>query len=195
MATAPASHPAADSAMDTGPEPGNEQRRNGAHLDRPDVHAREHFTISDLTSEFGCTARALRFYEDEGLINPARLGLTRVYSKRDRARLAWIMRAKNVGFSLTEIREMIDLYDLGDNQRTQMQRTHDKYIKQIELLKRQREDIVGSIETLENGVQWLNEQLAKAPADLAVAGASAYDAVARARLDGEDISYLNEKAS
>jgi DNA-binding transcriptional MerR regulator len=105
------------------------------------------------------------------------------------------LRGKRVGFSLSEIREMIDLYDLGDNQRTQMQRTHDKYIKQIELLKRQREDIVGSIETLENGVQWLNEQLAKAPADLAVAGASAYDAVARARLDGEDISYLNEKAS
>ncbi|MBA4082156.1 MAG: transcriptional regulator, partial [Erythrobacter sp.] len=64
--------------------------------------------MSDLTSEFGCTARALRFYEDEGLISPARVGLTRVYSKRDRARLAWIMRAKNVGFSLTEIREMID---------------------------------------------------------------------------------------
>ena len=87
---------------------------DGAHLERPDALAREQFTISDLTAEFGLTARALRFYEDEGLIAPARQGLSRVYSKRDRARLAWIMRAKNVGFSLTEIKEMIDLYDLGD---------------------------------------------------------------------------------
>ncbi|MDT8279517.1 MAG: MerR family transcriptional regulator, partial [Erythrobacter sp.] len=79
MATAPAQNPAANSETDTDHEP----RRNGAHLDRPDKHAREQFTISDLTSEFGCTARALRFYEDEGLINPARVGLTRVYSKRD----------------------------------------------------------------------------------------------------------------
>ena len=92
----------------------DETPRQGAHLERPDDLAREQFSISDLTYEFGCTARALRFYEDEGLISPARVGLTRVYSKRDRARLAWIMRAKNVGFSLTEIREMIDLYDLDD---------------------------------------------------------------------------------
>jgi len=87
---------------------------DGAHLDTPDALQREQFTISDLTEEFGVTARALRFYEDEGLIAPARVGLSRVYSKRDRARLAWILRAKNVGFSLTEIKEMIDLYDLGD---------------------------------------------------------------------------------
>ena len=84
---------------------GQEKRRNGAHLERPDKHEREQYSISDLTTEFECTARALRFYEDEGLISPSRVGLTRVYSKRDRARLAWIMRAKNVGFSLTEIRE------------------------------------------------------------------------------------------
>ena len=86
----------------------------GAHLDRPDAQERESYSISDLTAEFDCTARALRFYEDEGLIAPTRNGLTRIYSKRDRARLAWIMRAKNVGFSLGEIKEMIDLYDLGD---------------------------------------------------------------------------------
>ena len=92
---------------------------DGAHIDRPDALQREQFSISDLTAEFDVTARALRFYEDEGLIAPARVGLTRVYSKRDRARLAWIMRAKNVGFSLTEIKEMIDLYDLGDGRAEQ----------------------------------------------------------------------------
>src|SRR3546814_4964179 len=72
------------------------RQHGGAHLDRPDKFEREQFSISDLTTEFDCTARALRFYEDEGLISPSRVGLTRVYSKRDRARLAWIMRAKNV---------------------------------------------------------------------------------------------------
>ena len=124
------------------------QRRNGAHLDRPDKLSREQYSISDLTSEFECTARALRFYEDEGLISPARVGLTRVYSKRDRTRLAWIMRAKNVGFSLTEIREMIDLYDLDDGRVEQRRVTVEKCKEHIAKLKAQRADIDSSIKEL-----------------------------------------------
>jgi DNA-binding transcriptional MerR regulator len=152
-----------------------------------EAHDKQRFwTIGELSRAFDVTARALRFYEDKGMLHPERDGLNRLYSVRDRARLQLILRGKRVGFSLSEIREMIDLYDLGDNQRAQMRRTHQKYVEQVAILKQQREDIVSSIAELEKGIDWLQEQLAKDPADVAVAGAQAYDAVARARLDGEN---------
>jgi DNA-binding transcriptional MerR regulator len=144
------------------------------------------WTIGELSREFDATARALRFYEDKGMLHPKRDGMNRLYSVRDRARLQLILRGKRVGFTLSEIREMIDLYDLGDNQRAQMQRTLEKYVEQVGLLTQQHEDIVGSIKTLETGIAWLNEQLAKDPAQVAVEGAHAYDAVARAQLDGDE---------
>ena len=121
---------------------------DGAHLDQPDALAREQFSISDLTAEFGVTARALRFYEEAGLIAPARAGTVRNYSKRDRARLAWIIRARNVGFSLGEIRELIDLYDLQDGRVEQRRRTVERCRQQVTKLERQRSDLDSAIAEL-----------------------------------------------
>lgn len=126
-----------------------------ATIDTPDARNRETYTISDLSEEFGVTARALRFYEDEGLISPERAGLARVYSKRDRARLAWILRGKRVGFSLADIREMIDLYDADPEHAAQRRVTTARCEQKIDSLKRQRDDIDAAIAELEGFIATL----------------------------------------
>ena len=143
------------------------------------------YTIGELAREFGVTARALRFYEDKGLLDPARDGQNRVYSARDRARLQLIVRGKRVGFSLVEIRQMLDLYDLGDNQRAQIRASYNKFQRQVKVLEQQREDIEGALEELHKGLAWMEERLAAAPDAESVESARAYEAHARASLDDD----------
>lgn len=108
----------------------------------------DRFSISDLSAEFDVTPRALRFYEDEGLIAPERKGTARLYHQRDRIRLAWILRGKRVGFSLTEIRELLDLYDVGDGRRAQRSVTLGRCREKIDALERQKVDIDAAIAEL-----------------------------------------------
>lgn len=125
-----------------------DQRSSIAGIELPDHEERQSYSITDLSEEFGVTARALRFYEDEGLIAPERHGLARIYSRRDRARLAWILRGKRVGFSLADIREMIDLYDADEEHEEQRRVTVAKCKARIELLTRQKADIDAAIAEL-----------------------------------------------
>ncbi len=122
---------------------------------------RDRFSISDLSAEFGVTARALRFYEDEGLIAPERCGTARIYAQRDRARLAWILRGKRVGFSLGEIREMIDLYDIGDGRRVQKATTIARCRERMALLQAQKHDIDAALGELADFVTLLETNSAQ----------------------------------
>ncbi|KKC27642.1 MerR family transcriptional regulator [Sphingomonas sp. SRS2] len=116
------------------------------------------FSISQLAHEFGVSPRTLRFYEEEGLIAPTRDGSTRIYSRRDRARVVWILRGKSVGFSLDEIGEMLDLYDLNDDRTTQRAVAAQRCRTRAQALQQQLADLQAMIgqlsafaDTLESG--------------------------------------------
>ena len=122
---------------------------------------RRYYSIGEMCDAFDVTARALRFYEDEELIAPERRGTARLYTDRDRARLTWILRGKSVGFSLNDIRELLDLYDVGDQQYTQMLATRDRCRERVEALHRQKKDIDATIAELEEFCGFLDERLKK----------------------------------
>ena len=149
----------------------------------PDArHPDRSYSIRQLCREFGATPRALRFYEDKGLISPARSGPNRIYDARDRARLQLILRGKRVGFSLGEIGEMLDLYDRNDGGAAQMAVSLEKFRERVAALKRQREDVEAAIETLDEGCRWLEAKLAEVRPER-LPSAADYDSMLRARLD------------
>jgi DNA-binding transcriptional MerR regulator len=119
------------------------------------------FSIRELTKEQGITARTLRHYEDEGLIAPERRGATRVYSGRDRARLTLILRGRRVGFSLAEIKDILDLYDSGDGGITQLQHARKKFAERIAALDRQKNDIEESVAELKLGLEMIESKLSE----------------------------------
>jgi DNA-binding transcriptional MerR regulator len=117
------------------------------------------FSIGQLAREFQVTLRTLRFYEDRGLVSPKRDGMARIYSRRDRARLKLVLMGKKVGFSLAEIREMLDLYDLKDGQVVQLRVALKRFQEQVDVLKDQRNDIEQAIEELERTVDVVSGML------------------------------------
>jgi len=121
------------------------------------------YTIRELTKEFAVTARTLRHYEDEGLIAPARRGQARIYSQRDHARVTLILRGRRVGFSLAEIREILDLYDRGDGGTKQNIHARAKFAERIDALERQKKDIEESLIELHRAVAAMDEHLSKRP--------------------------------
>ncbi|WP_407048384.1 MerR family DNA-binding transcriptional regulator [Methyloraptor flagellatus] len=117
------------------------------------------FTIGDLAKEFDVTLRTLRFYEDKGLLNPRREGLNRIYGRRDRARLKLVLMGKRVGFSLTEIKEMLDLYDLRDGQLTQLRVAHRKFREQMSILEQQKKDIDAALDEVKSTIGEIDDLL------------------------------------
>jgi DNA-binding transcriptional MerR regulator len=119
-----------------------------------DINDRDRtYSITELCKEFDVTPRTLRFYEQKGLLSPARRGWTRLFSYRDRARLKLILRGKRVGFSLEEIKEMLDLYNLRDGQLTQLRVASTKMRERLSALQTQRVELDHAIEDLERTVE------------------------------------------
>ena len=112
------------------------------------AHRRESFTITELADEFALTTRAIRFYEDQGLLSPERRGTRRIYSQRERVRLKLVLRGKRLGMSLADIAGILDLYDADSSERPQLLKFLEVLGSRRELLEQQREDIDAVLEEI-----------------------------------------------
>jgi DNA-binding transcriptional MerR regulator len=129
----------------------------------------ETYTISQLAAEFEVTTRTIRFYEDQGLVSPRREGTTRVFSGRDRVRLKLALRGKRLGFSLAEIRELFELYDVSRDERKQLEQFLSKLERRRTRLEQQREDIAVMLNEIDFFAAQCRRLLKDAPATEAVA--------------------------
>ena len=117
-------------------------------------------TIRKMCEAYGVTARTLRFYEAKELLAPVREGQKRLFTRRDRARLKLILRGKRFGFSLEDIRQLLDLYYLGDQQRTQMLRTYELAQQRLAEMERQRDELNEAIGELQEQLKWGEQMIA-----------------------------------
>jgi len=117
-------------------------------------------TIRQMCDAFDVTPRTLRFYESKELLFPQRDGQKRLFTKRDRARLKLILRGKRFGFRLEEIRQLLDLYDKGDQQLTQLTRAYDIAQDRLVDLERQRDELTTAITELEDQMKWGERMIA-----------------------------------
>ncbi len=114
----------------------------------------EKMTIREMCDAFEVTPRTLRFYESKELLFPIRVGQKRLYTRRDRARLKLILRGKRFGFSLEEIRQLLDLYHIGDAQKTQLEQTYAIAQERLDDMKGQRAELDAAIAELEEQMTW-----------------------------------------
>ncbi len=119
-------------------------------------------TIREMCDAFEVTPRTLRFYEQKELLFPIREGQKRLFTKRDRARLKLILRGKRFGFSLEEIRQLLDLYDVGDQQQSQLEQTYEIARQRLADMVRQRDELNAAIEELKEQMVWGEKMLASA---------------------------------
>lgn len=117
-------------------------------------------TIREMCEAFDVTPRTLRFYEAKELLFPIREGQKRLFTVSDRARLKLILRGKRFGFSLEEIRQLLDLYQIGDQQHTQLARTYELAQKRLDDLIRQRDDLEAAIADLREQMKWGEKMIA-----------------------------------
>jgi len=112
-------------------------------------------TIREMCDTYDVTPRTLRFYEAKELLFPIRSGTKRLFTKRDQARLKLILRGKRFGFSLEEIRQLLNLYDIGDSQATQLTRTHEIAKQRLEQMISQRDELNSAIDDLREQLEWV----------------------------------------
>ena len=131
-------------------------------MNRRESENRDLFAIADLAREFGISTRAIRFYETKGLLTPERVGSTRVFRRRDRARLILILRGKRLGFSLRDISEYLSLYEADRTQRAQVNLLVEMADQRMQMLEQQLADLQTTIGELREIKKLATERLAQA---------------------------------
>lgn len=129
-------------------------------MNRPEPENRDLFAIADLAREFGISTRAIRFYESKGLLNPERVGGTRIFRRRDRARLTLILRGKRLGFSLRDISDYLSLYDVHSHT-AQVTLLVEMVDQRLALLERQMTDLQTTVAELREIRKLAAERLAQ----------------------------------